>query len=343
VSAQRIAQWLWWSGAAPARAARGVLLPVAFLYRTIMSARAGAYSRGWLRQRSLPLPAIAVGNLAVGGAGKTPLAAWIAAFCASRGVKPGVLLRGYRGDEQAVHQRLVPGAVVVPNPDRLAGAEQARAQGARVVVLDDAYQRLNVARDVNIAVVSTESSPPRHVAWPLPAGPWREDWSALGRADVIVVTRRRAAVAESRALAGRLAARWPSAVVAGVHLALDGLAGLKSGRRVELAALAKRRVIVAAGIADPVSFAAQVRAFGASVQLTAYQDHHAYPPGDVARLARAGKDADYVVVTEKDAVKLRSRWPANAAEPLVAQLALRWEFNGDAVVRVLEGVLRSVV
>jgi tetraacyldisaccharide 4'-kinase len=147
MSAQRIAQWLWWSGSAPARAARGVLLPVAFLYRTIMSARARAYARGWLRQRPLPLPSIAIGNLAVGGAGKTPLAAWIAAFFASRGIKPGVLLRGYRGDEQAVHQRLVPDAIVVPNPDRLAGAEKARAQGARVLVLDDAYQRLNVARD----------------------------------------------------------------------------------------------------------------------------------------------------------------------------------------------------
>ena len=342
MSAQRIAQWLWWSGAAPARAARGVLLPVAFLYRTIMSARAGAYSRGWLRQRPLPLPAIAVGNLAVGGAGKTPLAAWIAAFFARRGIKPGVLLRGYRGDEQAVHQRLVPDAVVVPNPDRLAGAETARAHGARVLVLDDAYQRLNVARDVNIAVVSTESSPPRHVAWPLPAGPWREDWSALGRADVIVVTRRRAAVAESRALAGRLSVRWPDAVVAGVHLALDGLASLKSGRRVDLSALAKKRVIVAVGIADPVSFAAQVRAFGASVQLTAYQDHHAYPPGDVARLAQAAKDADYVVVTEKDAVKLRGRWPADAPEPLVAELALRWELNGEGVERVLAGILKRV-
>jgi len=160
---------------------------------------------------------------------------------------------------------------------------------------------------------------------------------------VIVVTRRRAAVAESRALAARIAARWPGAVVATVQLALDGLAGLRSGRRVDLSALAKKRVIVAAGIADPVSFAAQVRAFGASVQLTAYQDHHAYPPGDVARLARAAKDADYVVVTEKDAVKLRSRWPADAPEPLVAELALRWELNGDAVERVLEGVLKKVV
>ena len=107
--------------------------------------------------------------------------------------------------------------------------------------------------------------------------------------------------------------------------------------------MAKKRGVVAAGIADPVSFAAQVRACGASVQLIAYQDHHAYPPGDVARLAQAAKDADYVVVTEKDAVKLRGRWPADAPEPLVAELAVRWDLNGAAVERVLEGVLTRVV
>ena len=79
------------------------------------------------------------------------------------------------------------------------------------------------------------------------------------------------------------------------------------------------------------------------MQLLAYQDHHAYSPGDVARLAQAAKDADYVVVTEKDAVKLRGLWPADAPEPLVAELALRWELNGSAVERVLEGVLKKVV
>jgi len=341
--AQRVAHWLWSSNAAPARVARGVLLPLAIVYRTVMSARAKAYARGWLRQRPLPLPSVAIGNLSVGGAGKTPFAAWTAAFFVRRGVKPGILLRGYRGDEQDVHRRLVPEAIVVPDGDRLTGGKKAREQGARVLVLDDAFQRLDVKRDVNIALVSAESVPPRALAWPLPAGPWREDWSALGRADVIVVTRRRAAVAESHRLVTRIAQRWPRAVVASVHLALAGLSGLKSGRRLELAALARKRVIVAAGIADPVSFAAQVRAFAASVQLTAYQDHHAYPPGDVARLAQAAKDADYVVVTEKDAVKLKHRWPADAPEPLVAELALRWELNGAAVERVLEGVLKRVV
>src|SRR5207248_5801426 len=97
-------------------------------------------------------------------------------------------LRGYGGDEPLVHRRLVPEAVVVANPDRVAGAAAARAAGARVLVLDDAYQLLGVARDVNVAVVSAESwagSP-----WPLPAGPWRERWEALHRADLIVVTRK---------------------------------------------------------------------------------------------------------------------------------------------------------
>jgi tetraacyldisaccharide 4'-kinase len=343
MSAQGVAQWLWWSGTVPARATRGVLVPFAILYRTVMSARAKAYRRGWFRRRALPLPSVAIGNLAVGGAGKTPFAAWTAAWFARRGLRPGILLRGYRGDEQAVHQRLVPDAIVVANPDRVSGAASARAAGAQVLVLDDAYQRLDVARDVNVALVSTESAPPRAVAWPLPAGPWREDWSALGRADVIIVTRRRAAVAESHRLAGRIAARWPTAVVAGVHLSVVGLRGMRSGGQVSLGLLARKRVLVAAGIADPGSFAAQVRATGATVQLMAYQDHHPYPAGDVARLAQAAKDADYVVVTEKDAVKLRNRWPSDAPEPLVADLALHWEFNGDAVERVLEGVLKRAV
>src|SRR5437899_9441283 len=114
-------------------------------------------ARGRADAVRLPLPTIAVGNLSVGGTGKTPLAAWIAAYCARRGWMPGILLRGYGGDEPLVHRRLVPEAVVVANPDRVAGATAARAAGARVLVLDDAYQLLGVARDLNVAVVSAES------------------------------------------------------------------------------------------------------------------------------------------------------------------------------------------
>src|SRR5256885_12924985 len=87
----------------------------------------------------LPLPTIAVGTLSVGGTGKTPLAAWIASYCAAHGRTPGILLRGYGGDEPLVHRRLVPQAVVGADPHRVAGAVPARAPGAQVLVPDEAH------------------------------------------------------------------------------------------------------------------------------------------------------------------------------------------------------------
>jgi len=289
----------------------------------------------------LPLPTIAVGNLSVGGTGKTPLAAWIAAYCAARGRTPGILLRGYGGDEPLVHRRLVPQAVVVANPDRVAGAAAARAQGARVLVLDDAYQLLDVGRDLNIAVVSAESAAAS--PWPLPAGPWREGWSALGRADLIVVTRKSASAEAAGAVADRLCRRGrrEGPPVCTVRLALTHLEGMQSGARRELDALAGRRVVAAAGIADPESFAAQLGTAGASVQLVVYQDHHAYRPADLERLVQAAAAGDYVVVTEKDAVKLRRQWRGSAPEPLVAVLAVHLEHNGRALEQAVDGVLAS--
>jgi tetraacyldisaccharide 4'-kinase len=244
-------------------------------------------------------------------------------------------LRGYGADEGDVHRRLVPDAVVVENPDRLAGGSEAAAAGARVLVLDDAYQRLDVARDLNIAVVSAERA--RAVRWPLPAGPWREGFTALDRADLIVVTRRRVTAPEAAALARLLGSRHARTPVAVAHLGHSGLEGMRSGKRVPAASLSGKRVVAAAGIADPSSFAVQVRASGARVQLLAYQDHHEYPDADVERLVRAARDeADYVVVTEKDAVKLRHRWPADAPEPLVAVLTVTWETNGDQLTAALD-------
>jgi len=337
MNAHRAVDWLWRSRKVPARLGRGVLLPFAGLYRLVMQTRAALYRAGWLETRQLGLPAVAVGNLSVGGAGKTPLASWIAAHFAARGVKPGILLRGYGGgDEALVHSRLVPAAVVVADPDRLAGARQAAAGGAQVLVLDDAYQRIDVARDLNIAVVSAEHA--RYAPWPLPAGPWRETWGALARADLVVVTRRRAGPADAARLAERVTRRFPATPVAVAHLAPTGLEGLVSGRGQPLASLAGKQVVAAAGIGDPASFAVQIRASGAHVQLVAYQDHHAYADADLVRLARAAGESDYLVVTEKDAVKLRHRWPAEVREPLVAVLTVTWESNADAVTRLLSRI-----
>jgi tetraacyldisaccharide 4'-kinase len=336
VTAAAVVRWLWGSQAA-ARVARAPLIPLAALYWAAMKLRAAAYRGGWRRVERLPLPTVAVGNLSVGGTGKTPLAAWIARHYARRGRRPGILLRGYGGDEPLVHERLAPEAVVVANPDRAAGARIAETRGADLLVLDDAYQLLRVARDLNIAVVSAESVAAS--LWPLPAGPWREASDALDRADLIVVTRKRAPREAAERVAAWLARRRPAAPVCLAQLALSHLEGMRSGTRREAAALAGRRVVAAAGIADPESFAAQLRDAGASVQLQAYQDHHAYGPEDVARLVRAAAEGDYVVVTEKDAVKLRARWPGDAPEPLVAVLAVRWERNGRVVEQALDAML----
>src|SRR3989442_4826749 len=199
-------------------------------------ARAGGGAPAGAR---LPRPAVAVGNGAVGGAGKTPVAAWIAGFYAGRGRTPAVLLRGYGGDEPKVHERLVPGAVVVADPDRVAAAARALAAGADVIVLDDAFQTLGVARDLNLALVSAENT--RQVRWLLPAGPWRETTAALGRADGFIVTRKRVALEEAQEVADALAARWPGRPVAIAHLAPASLEGMVSGRALPLSTLAGHR------------------------------------------------------------------------------------------------------
>ena len=121
------------------------------------------------------------------------------------------------------------------DPDRAVGAERALARGAEVLVLDDAYQRLDVRRDLNIAVVSAETT--RAVRWSLPAGPWREGLHALDRADAVIVTRKRATPEAALGLAADLRHRV-NGPVAIAHLGLRFLEGMVSGTRQPAASLA---------------------------------------------------------------------------------------------------------
>lgn len=335
----RVMRWLWTSGRPDARLARLALLPASGLWRGAMAVRGLAYRRGWLQVHDLPLPSVAVGNLTVGGSGKTPIAIWIARHYVAGGLMPGVLLRGYGSDEVLVHQHAVPRAVVIADPDRSAGAERALANGAQVLVLDDAYQRLDVRRDLNILVMSAETT--RAVRWPLPAGPWRESWTALDRADAVIVTRKRATPEAAYALARDLQGRVPGPVAI-AHLGLRSLEGLVSGTRAPADALAGKRVVAASGIADPDAFVAQVKRTGAAVQVATWKDHHDYRDEDVAWLAHAARRADHVVITQKDAVKLRDRWPQSVPEPLVAVLDLEWEEGGERIAAALDAVVTPV-
>lgn len=335
-----IARWLWTGRSFAARFARLPLIPPSLLYRSIAAARVRAYQSRLLPRESPPVPTVAVGNLTVGGSGKTPVASWIASYYSSRDMKPGIVLRGYGGDEGQVHRKLVSSAVVVEDPDRLRGARKAVSMGAEVLVLDDAYQRLDVARDLNIAVVSAESI--RAVRWTLPAGPWREGWKALRRADLVVVTRKRAGTQAAKAVAERAQRMVRHRPVAIARLGIAQFSGMLTGERIDTLQMKGARLVVAAGIADPRTFAAQCRAMGARVELLALRDHHSFTLRDVRRIAHAGRRADYVVVTEKDAVKLRDCWPGRRPEPLVAELDLAWERGGQHVTAALDAAVLAV-
>jgi tetraacyldisaccharide 4'-kinase len=325
----RLVRWLWTSRRFDARAARALLVPASGLWGTAMRVRASAYRCGWCATHDLPLPSVALGNLTVGGSGKTPLAGWVADHYVQRGLIPGILLRGVGGDEALVHREAVPQAIVVPDPDRRAGAMRALEMGAQVLVLDDAYQRLDVARDLNICLMAAETT--RAVRWHLPAGPWREQWPALDRAHAMIVTRKRADADTAQELARTLQARV-AGPVAVARLELATLRGLVSGRERDVSTLAGRRVVAASAIADPDAFVTQVKRTGAQVQVATWKDHHQFRDEDVAWLAHASRRADHVLLTAKDAVKLRDRWPASVPEPLVAMLRVVFE-SGEGELR----------
>jgi tetraacyldisaccharide 4'-kinase len=331
-----VTRWLWRERTLSARALRVALLPLAVLYRGVTTARTAAYRHGIVRRRRPALPSVAIGNLTVGGSGKTPLAQWIARQLALRGLCPAIVLRGYGGDEGQEHREAVPSAIVIEDPDRHAAIRRARGAGANVAVLDDAFQRLDVLPELTMAVVSAEAS--GAVGWPLPAGPWREPWQALGRADLVVATRKRAGRAGTAAVAARVRAIAPGLPVARAVLSLTEFRGLVSDIPVPLTVAAGRRLRAVAGIADADSFAAQLRRLGAEVDLWGRADHARYGEPQRDALLQAAASHDYVVITAKDAVKLKNWWPADLREPLVARLGLAWEDGADVVHAALDQV-----
>ncbi|HEX5971196.1 MAG TPA: tetraacyldisaccharide 4'-kinase, partial [Gemmatimonadaceae bacterium] len=131
---------VWYDRSLASRLARGALAPAGWLYAGATTVRNRLYDAGVLRSRAPSLPVLAVGNLSVGGTGKTPVAAWAAARLLEAGAHPAIVLRGYGGDEPLVHQQLNPAAVVVADADRLRGVDRARAAGADCAILDDAFQ-----------------------------------------------------------------------------------------------------------------------------------------------------------------------------------------------------------
>lgn len=335
---RRMLERMWDGGGPVARAARTALLPAELLFRAITTSRNALYDRGVLRTHPLALPAVSVGNLSVGGTGKTPVAADVARRLRARGARPGLVLRGYGGDEPLVHARLNPGVPVVVASDRVAGVERAAVLGADVAVLDDAFQHRRALRDEDIVLLSADQWPTGRPRL-LPAGPWREPLGALARASLVVITRKAASDAQVDAVRSAVQRARPAVPQAVAMLRPSGLAVVGGNERLPLSALEGRRVLALAAIGDPTAFVRQLTAAGARVTPAIFRDHHRFSRDDVAALDGDAATVDLVVCTLKDAVKLELLW-ARARRPLwyVSQ-SVEYEQGEEGMTSLLDRLL----
>jgi tetraacyldisaccharide 4'-kinase len=292
-------QRLWRGESGPAGRVLGALLTPAELgFRAAVRARNAVYRTGIADSDAPPVPAISVGNITVGGTGKTPFVRWLVRRLVKRDWTPGILHGGYADDEPMLHRLWFPGLPVVADRDRLRGAQRAMEAGADVLVLDDAFQHRRFGRDLDIVLVAAETWTPSPRL--LPRGPFRESPRALRRADVVVVTRR-AVSADRAAEVEREVATFSDGPTARIALVpgtwLDGAGRPREGAPAEPA-------IGVAGVADPDAFFDQAEAIGVRfAEAIGYPDHHPYSEGE-ARSLREEAAGRPVVMTAKDAVKL---------------------------------------
>jgi tetraacyldisaccharide 4'-kinase len=320
----------WWDGPrGPAGEALDVLArPLERGYASVLRARNRRFDRGEGVTR-VSAPVISVGNIAVGGAGKTPVAAWLVGELLQRGRKPALLHGGYARDEPELHRQWHPDVPVFEQRDRVAAARSAIASGADVLVLDDGFQHRRLARDLDLVLVASESwtRTPRL----LPRGPWREQPGALRRATLLAVTRRTATPERADAVRAELR-EWSDAPTLRLGLRPSGWE-----RDGALADPPPGWALAVAAVADPAAFAANAESAGARVHdLLRFPDHHDFDAADARRIMAAAVQGK-IVTTEKDWIKLRKLLPPGTAWVLRQSVAL--EAGGDMLAASLARVL----
>jgi tetraacyldisaccharide 4'-kinase len=305
--------------------------PLATIYGAGVHARNALYSRSWLKPKRLQGPTISVGNLSVGGSGKTPFVLLLGEFLKARAIKFDVLSRGYGrqtkgvlevdpagsafdfGDEPLLIARKL-GVHVVLGEDRYqAGLLSEQKYGPQIHLLDDGFQHRALARDFDIVLVTPEDARDKL----LPAGRLREPLSSLARADAVVLTS--GAAPEGFPLNGKQVWRV---------------------RRGILPQKVPDRPVAFCGIARPKSFFLQLQKAGVEVAAEAvYRDHHSYAEKDIRELLvlRQDSEAGGFVTTEKDAINLGGH--LSALEPL-AVVPVRMELMDAA--NVLDTMLRII-
>ena len=301
-----------WNGEGQAdQIARTALLPLEALYRGAVAVRSELYDRHVLPIVTSTVPVLSIGNLTVGGTGKTPIASWFAGRIARDGGKPAIVLRGYGGDEVLVHRALTPDIEVIVDKDRASGIRRAADAGATAVVLDDAFQHRRASRQADVVVVSADAWTGRTRM--LPAGPWREPLESIRRASIALISRKSASTEKLDEVARAIAEVAPQLAQASVRLRMSEVALVGSpATRQDVSTIAGKRILAVSAIGDPGAFNGQLVQLGATVASVVFADHHAYSTTDVDRILTQSRGQDLIVCTLKDGVKLGPLWPASA-------------------------------
>jgi tetraacyldisaccharide 4'-kinase len=328
-------------------ALRWLLKPLSIVYGGVIRGRKLYYDRAPRAVRRAGIPVISVGNITVGGTGKTPMVIEIVRRLRAIGRRPAILTRGYRArlgetaDEVLEFQEALPVVPVVVDPDRVAGAEAAQAaHGADCAVLDDGFQHRRLARDLDIVLIDALN--PWGDGALLPAGRLREPPSSLRRADLLVLTRANqvapAELERVQAALRRYAGDKPLVLAAAEAEALI----YRDGCRAAPTELAARRVLAVCGLGNPQTFRRLVASLvGADCEARVFRDHHRYSMSDADAIVAAARRcrAELVVTTRKDWVKLAPLWPD--ADVALARLDLRLALAG--AVAELDARLRQAV
>ena len=303
------------------------------IFLTGVHLRHAACRRGWLRRRRLNSPVISVGNLSVGGTGKTPLVILMAKTLLAGGHRPCILTRGYRrrrgkrlivlepgtdrvadprkiGDEPAALARALPNVPIIVSRDRFrAGLIGEQRFQATVHLLDDGFQHLALYRDLDVVLLDV-TRPPSDSAL-LPAGRWREPFSALRRAHWVILTRTE--LGDAGRWQGPVQALHPGARIFRCHTKFAGLVDARNALSEPHANLLGKKAAAFCGIGNPAAFFADLRRWGFWVVAeSVFPDHHVYRRHELDSLLalarRAGAEA--ILTTQKDLMNLPPDWSA---------------------------------
>ncbi len=310
---------------------RSILWPVSLLYGAVARLNRCLYDTQWRKRRRLPCRVVSVGNLTVGGTGKTPVVMWLAQQGTAAGLKMGVLSRGYRrqsrtplvlvsdgqevlagpaeaGDEPYLIATRCPGTIVAVGADRYALGQWVLDRfPIDCFLLDDGFQHLALARDEDLLIV--DAGRPEALDAILPAGDLREPLTAASRATCCLLTRVDQAH-DISTLRHRLeAAGLQTGAPILTRFTMQTCRDLATGVSQTLTELAHERVLVFSGIGHPASFKRGLTERGVTiVDHVIFADHHSYTEADLQRLRRRAEEAQAIrlLTTEKDAVKVQS-------------------------------------